>query len=474
MLPVIALGPQPGDACLDMCAAPGSKTTQVAEALDCGSGDFVTSDPGIVIASDVCADRARILAKRCAALGAICQRVLVVNHRAQTLPSLRACGRTGFDRIICDVPCSGDGTLRKDKAIWGRWRPSFGTSLHSLQLQIALRGAAVLAVGGMMAYSTCTFNPVENEAVVAALLRASGGALELINLHEHEALQHVKCRSGMQSWRVASDDLTWLETFEDSQRVAPKHERGWFRRSMWPSRNADDPAHAQLARCIRLLPHLENTGGFFISLIRKVAPLPSGRRETIPRSPGLSRSTSTFDVVPRSVLVQRLVMFDLSPKFFSDVAPTLIGRGPTFTVIYVAAPAVAKLVAQGDSESRSGHRVVNAGAKCFDGSDRRYGFAPTRLGLRILCRYAQKSVAVLTRRDLRAIVTTKTGFPVTRLRDESSSTSLLSLTRSGPCLLTVNLDSDSATAYGIWEARSQTVFCDRDVTQRSLLKLALR
>ena len=72
-----------------------------------------------------------------------------------------------FDRILCDVPCSGDGTIRKAPDIWRRWTPGNGNGLHPLQLRIALHACQMLRVGGRLVYSTCTFNPIEDEAVVA-------------------------------------------------------------------------------------------------------------------------------------------------------------------------------------------------------------------------------------------------------------------------------------------------------------------
>lgn len=72
-----------------------------------------------------------------------------------------------FDRILCDVPCSGDGTIRKAPDIWRRWTPGNGNGLHPLQLRIALHACQMLKVGGRLVYSTCTFNPIEDEAVVA-------------------------------------------------------------------------------------------------------------------------------------------------------------------------------------------------------------------------------------------------------------------------------------------------------------------
>ena len=65
------------------------------------------------------------------------------------------------------MPCSGDGTLRKAPDIWRRWTASNGNGLHLLQLRIALHAAHMLKIGGRMVYSTCTFNPIEDEAVVA-------------------------------------------------------------------------------------------------------------------------------------------------------------------------------------------------------------------------------------------------------------------------------------------------------------------
>ena len=72
-----------------------------------------------------------------------------------------------FDRILCDVPCSGDGTIRKAPDIWRRWTPGNGNGLHPLQLRIALHACQMLKIGGRLVYSTCTFNPIEDEAVVA-------------------------------------------------------------------------------------------------------------------------------------------------------------------------------------------------------------------------------------------------------------------------------------------------------------------
>jgi len=71
-----------------------------------------------------------------------------------------------FDRILCDVPCSGDGTMRKNPLLWKTFHGHLGHSLHALQRDILIRGLQMLKKGGRMTYSTCSFNPIENEAVV--------------------------------------------------------------------------------------------------------------------------------------------------------------------------------------------------------------------------------------------------------------------------------------------------------------------
>jgi tRNA (cytosine34-C5)-methyltransferase len=76
-----------------------------------------------------------------------------------------------FDEVFTSVPASFDAVAPQS---WSSWGPDYGTSLHILQLRIALRGLALLRVGGLMAYSTCSFNPVEDEAVVAELLKRCG------------------------------------------------------------------------------------------------------------------------------------------------------------------------------------------------------------------------------------------------------------------------------------------------------------
>ena len=135
-VPVAMLGIERGHVVLDLCAAPGSKTLQALEL----AGD------GAVIANELSASRACVLARRCSSQPAAAA-VAVVQHKAQLFPTPAL-----YDRIICDVPCSGDGTMRKHPEKWRNWSPHLGRELHSRQLQIALRAMALLKVGGLMTF----------------------------------------------------------------------------------------------------------------------------------------------------------------------------------------------------------------------------------------------------------------------------------------------------------------------------------
>lgn len=106
-----------------------------------------------------------------------------------------------FDRILCDVPCSGDGTLRKNLSLWKNFNSHIGHGLHSLQLDILERAFKLLKKGGRLVYSTCSFNPLEDEAVVAAALSRHIKQMELVDISK-ELSPNLKYRQGLTSWKV--------------------------------------------------------------------------------------------------------------------------------------------------------------------------------------------------------------------------------------------------------------------------------
>lgn len=180
MIPPIVLEVEPHHTVLDMCAAPGSKTAQLLEALHRDSNE----PTGFVVANDSDSRRAYMLVHQLKRLNSA--NLLVVNHDAQFFPKIKlradATNKSGmlkYDRILCDVPCSGDGTMRKNVNVWKDWNTQNALGLHNVQLNILNRGLQLLKDNGRLVYSTCSLNPIENEAVVAAALRKWGNKIKL-------------------------------------------------------------------------------------------------------------------------------------------------------------------------------------------------------------------------------------------------------------------------------------------------------
>ncbi|TMW59982.1 hypothetical protein Poli38472_000024 [Pythium oligandrum] len=302
MLPVLFLNVQPGHRVLDMCASPGSKTTQALDFLADSSNSDATSTPlrGMVVANDLDKKRAYMLVHRLSRN--TLRNAVVTCGSGITFPGLYdAASKTlqptnVFDRVLCDVPCSGDGTLRKSQTLWKEWHIGQGLTLHPTQLSLGLRGAALLKVGGVMVYSTCSFNPIENEAVVAELLRRCDGALELLDVSS--SLPSLIYRKGRTQWPVGwrsksksthkghvfnhaksgEEEAARLHDWYSSYADLPQELRGQrVVRSMFPPTSAE--AIAELEKTLRLVPIDQNSGGFFIAVLRKTRDLPGENQE---------------------------------------------------------------------------------------------------------------------------------------------------------------------------------------------------
>jgi len=146
------LGPQPGEVVLDLCAAPGGKTTFMAQLME---------NRGRIQAQDNSPERLALLRENCARLGATCVEV-------ESSPSDATFnGRPpAFDRILVDAPCSNTGVLRRRVELRWRLRPEEIDRLRARQLELLRRAAAQLKPGGVLVYSTCSLEPEENSAVV--------------------------------------------------------------------------------------------------------------------------------------------------------------------------------------------------------------------------------------------------------------------------------------------------------------------
>nr|XP_056718249.1 RNA cytosine C(5)-methyltransferase NSUN2 [Euleptes europaea] len=283
MIPPLLLNVQPHHKILDMCAAPGSKTAQLIEMLHADMS--VPFPEGFVIANDVDNKRCYLLVHQAKRLSSPC--IMVVNHDASSIPNLQITmsGKKEilfYDRILCDVPCSGDGTMRKNIDVWKKWTTQNSLQLHGLQLRIATRGVEQLAEGGRMVYSTCSLNPVENEAVIASLLEKSEGALELADVSSE--LPGLKRMPGVMQWKVMTKDGQWFEDWK----AVPPNRHTQIRPTMFPLKDEEKLKALNLERCLRILPHHQNTGGFFVAVLIKKSPMPWNKRP--PKLPQLQKT----------------------------------------------------------------------------------------------------------------------------------------------------------------------------------------
>lgn len=230
MIPPVVLNPRPSDSVIDLCAAPGSKTSQLLEALD---------STGSLVANDASFARAHMLTTQLRRMMHFNPVALITHGQAQFFPNV-----VQFDQILADVPCSGDGTSRKNIDVWTRWSQLGALALHSLQFDIAWKGVSQLCrVGGYVCYSTCSFNPVENEAVVAELLRKAEGQLELVTV-DHLRQSGFRTRPGLATWKVFGEDKSQRQRKNVEKKNNPKMQQ---RRQDWAERQAQQ--HQQSETC---------------------------------------------------------------------------------------------------------------------------------------------------------------------------------------------------------------------------------
>lgn len=214
MAVAVLLDPEPGERVLDLCAAPGGKATHLLARM---------RNVGLLVANETVRSRANGLLTNLELFGA--QSILVTNESVKALAD-RWSGV--FDRALIDAPCSGEGLFRKNPIAHRDWSPSVVEGCAARQNALLVMAADLVREGGRLVYSTCTFAPEENEAVVARFLRARGD----YRLVEPPRLPGFS--PGRPDW------------------IAPDLARG-----------------LPLERCVRLWPHLIVGEGHFVAVLER-------------------------------------------------------------------------------------------------------------------------------------------------------------------------------------------------------------
>ena len=153
-----------------------------------------------------------------------------------------------------------------------KWTLRAALTLHPLQLAITLQGLKLLKVGGRLVYSTCSFNPLEDEAVVMALIQRCKGAVRIVDVSDR--YPKLRRTAGLTTWKVADMENNVYESFES----IPEEGRKLYRETMFPPSEAVC-REAHIERAMRFLPHHQNTGGFFVCVLEKVRDIPRSEKE---------------------------------------------------------------------------------------------------------------------------------------------------------------------------------------------------
>lgn len=211
MTPASVLPVSKGDRVLDICAAPGGKSTELAAKL---------ADTGILISNDISASRAKALLKNLEVFG-------IANSLIVSEPPYKLAERfpAYFDKILIDAPCSGEGMFRKSNSMITAWENNGNQLFADLQRSILPEAVKMLKPGGMLLYSTCTFAPLENEKSIEYLLSLDD-SLSIVEFDKYEAFD-----DGHPEW--------------------------------------SDTKNPELTKCARLWPHRIEGEGHFVCLTKK-------------------------------------------------------------------------------------------------------------------------------------------------------------------------------------------------------------
>jgi len=202
MLPVLVLNPKENELILDLCSAPGSKTTQIAAKI---------KNTGTIIANEVSLGRIKILASNTERCG-VTNVIITKKDGAKLCKRLKE-SNLKFDKILLDAPCSGEGTLRSSYRTYKMWNINTIKQMSRIQKRLFEAAFEILKPQGEIVYSTCTHAPEENEEIVNFALEKFKDSIKIekINLP-------VKTRQGILKWR----DKEYSEDVKFACRIYPQ------------------------------------------------------------------------------------------------------------------------------------------------------------------------------------------------------------------------------------------------------------
>lgn len=209
MIPPLVLDPKPTDIVLDMCASPGSKTTQLASSM---------KNKGIIVANDNDYTRLKALSINLQRCG--CSNVIMTLMEGRSFRNIK------FDKILLDAPCSGVGNIRRSLKTIKMWNPNMVKRLTIVQKQLISTAFNILKENGTLVYSTCTLEPEENEGIINFLLDKHNAKLEKIDININSSPAVLE--------------------FEGKK------------------------YNEAVKNCLRIWPQDNDTGGFFVAKLRKL------------------------------------------------------------------------------------------------------------------------------------------------------------------------------------------------------------
>ena len=280
MIPASLFPPSPQDKVLDLCAAPGGKTTQLAS--------FMNGE-GLLISNEIHPQRASILSQNVERMGI--KNAVVTNHAPHELvpffPSF-------FDKIVVDAPCSGEGMFRKEEQALTMWSQENIDLCSARQKDILESASKMLSPDGYLTYSTCTFAPEENEGVILDFLKSHPEfeVIEPINPIVLDCIQKGLISRGDPSFVSCSDEY------------------------------AD-----QLKKTVRLFPHKADGEGHFAALLHKSPDAPvSKTKHRVPEQKKLGGKRGKDEMTPdKAYKLFEGFISDITDESFNGI-PLLFGE----------------------------------------------------------------------------------------------------------------------------------------------------